>query len=290
LWTGAASNHGSRDDAAALEERRDEIGGASVFWREAPARGGAGPTLYLHGVPTNSDDWLPFLERTGGVAPDLPGFGRSDKPAHFDYSIAGYTRFLAAFLDHLGLDRFSLVVHDWGAVGLGLAQAMPERVERLVAIAPVPFLPGYRWHRVAKIWRTPLIGELSMGYSWKGGMRRASREWLVAPGPVPEAMLESVWSHWDHGTQRAILKLYRSAPPATLAAAGEGLGKIKAPALILWGEDDPYLPPEFAQKLADALGGNAQVEVLEGARHWLWLDRPEVVDSVAKFLRGRNGV
>jgi pimeloyl-ACP methyl ester carboxylesterase len=273
----------------AVQERREQIAGIEVLWREAPMQGGAAPVLYLHGVPTCGDDWLPFLERAGGYAPDLPGFGRSDKPAHFDYSIAGYAGFLREFVDHLHLDRFSLVVHDWGAVGLALAQAMPERIERLVAIAPVPFLPGYRWHRVARVWRTPLAGELFMGFAFRWNMRQFSKEWLAAPGPAPDEWVDRVWRNFDHGTQRAILKLYRSAPPATLAAAGERLGAIEAPALVAWGQDDPYLPPEFAGQLADALGGPANAVVLEGARHWPWLDRPELVDTVAEFLLGKRG-
>lgn len=263
-----------------MEERKEEIGGVDVRWRQE----GDTPIVYVHGVPSSSYDWLPFLERTGGYAPDLPGFGDSAKPAHFDYSIEGYGRFLRAYVDHLGLERFSLVMHDWGAVGLALAQAIPGRVDRLVAINVVPFTPGYRWHRVARIWRTPLIGELFMGYSWKGGMRRASREWLAAPGPAPEEMVDAFWRHWDHGTQRAILKLYRSAPPPVLAAAGDRLGEVKAPALVLWGTEDPYLPPSFAQALADRLGGPAEVSEIEGARHWPWLDDPSLVERVARFL------
>jgi pimeloyl-ACP methyl ester carboxylesterase len=267
-----------------VDERQDQIAGTGVLWREAPARGGKAPVLYLHGVPTSGADWLPFLERTGGYAPDMPGFGRSDKPAHFDYSIAGYAAFLRAYVDHLGLDRFSLVVHDWGAVGLALAQAMPERIERVVAIAPVPFVPGYRWHRVARIWRTPLAGEFLMGIAFRWNMRQASKEWLAEPGPAPDALVDRIWDDFDHGTQRAILKLYRSAPPSALAAAGERLERIEAPALVLWGADDPYLPPSFAQLLADRLGGPTSVDVLDGARHWPWLDRPELIDTVAEFL------
>jgi pimeloyl-ACP methyl ester carboxylesterase len=267
-----------------VQQRKERVADVDVAWREAPARGVAAPVLYLHGVPSSSTDWLPFLERTGGYALDLPGFGESDKPAHFDYSIEGYGAFLRAFVGHLGLERFSLVMHDWGAVGFALAQTIPDRIERLVAISVVPLAEGYRWHRVARIWRMPLIGELFMGYSWKGGMRRASREWLVAPGPAPPEMVDDVWRHWDHGTQRAILKLYRSAPPAALAAAGERLGVVKAPALIAWGTDDPYLPPSFARAVADRLGGPTEVSVLDGARHWPWLDRPELVDQVVQFL------
>jgi pimeloyl-ACP methyl ester carboxylesterase len=267
-----------------MEERREQIAGTGTSWREAPRRA---PIVYLHGVPDSGSEWLPFLERTGGYAPDLPGFGRSDKPAHFDYSIAGYAAWLRAYVDRLGLERFSLVMHDWGAVGLALAQAVPERIERLVAIDVVPFLPGYRWHRVARIWRAPLGGELFMGFSFRWNMRLASREWLAAEGPAPDELVDDVWRHWDHGTQRAILKLYRSAPPATLAAAGERLGRIDAPALVLHGADDPYIPPSFAHQLGDALGGDARVEVVEGARHWPWHDRPQLVDDVARFLGGR---
>jgi pimeloyl-ACP methyl ester carboxylesterase len=98
-------------------------------------------------------------------------------------------------------------------------------------------------------------------------------------------MIDEVWRHFDHGTQRAILKLYRSAPPQTLAAAGERLGEITAPALVLWGSDDPYLPDEFAHALGDRLGGPAEVEPVEDARHWPWLDRPELVERVGAFLR-----
>src|SRR5919199_1692588 len=107
---------------AAMTERTAQVADVDVLWREEQARTRA-PVLFLHGVPTAGDDWLPFLERTGGIAPDLPGFGRSGKPSDFDYSIAAYARFLRTFADIAGLDRFSLVVHDWGSVGLALAQA-----------------------------------------------------------------------------------------------------------------------------------------------------------------------
>ena len=171
-------------------------------------------TLYLHGVPTSSDDWvgLParyttrpwwkrwwrpmrrsdewmevpeysvgFLERSGGLAVDLPGFGRSGKPGYLTYTIAEYVRFLERFLDLVEVERVRLVMHDWGVVGLAFAQAHPERVERLVLINTVPLLPDYRWHRIARIWRTPLLGELVMGStnrldsppSLEGGKRHA---------------------------------------------------------------------------------------------------------------------
>ena len=132
----------------AIEERHSTVGRMETRW----LRAGDAPILYLHGVPTAAFDWLPLLERTGGVAPDLPGFGRSAKPADLDYSIAGYDRWLESFTAHTGLERFALVVHDWGGVGLALAQRFPERIERLLMFSTVPLLPGYAWHRVARAW------------------------------------------------------------------------------------------------------------------------------------------
>jgi pimeloyl-ACP methyl ester carboxylesterase len=269
-----------------MDERRTTVAGTEVFWREAPATDGGTPVVYVHGVPTNSDDWLPFLERTGGLALDLPGFGRSGKPADFPYSIEGYAGFLDAWLAEAGVERFRLVVHDWGAVGLALAQRRPDLIERLVVINAVPLLPGYHWHRVARAWRTPLVGELMMGLSFAWNFRRSLRRG-VPGGEVPDDFLASIWEHFDHGTQRAILKLYRSAPPDVLAAAGERLGDVKAPALVVWGTPDPYIPAEFAQRYADALGGPARVELVEGGCHWPWVGRPETADLVADFLLGR---
>src|SRR2546423_12897006 len=122
-----------------MDEHDEEVAGLRVHWRQD----GDAPIVYLHGVPGSSWDWLPLLERTGGYAPDLPGFGSSDKPAHFDYSIDGYGAFLRAYLDRLGVERCSLVMHDWGAVGLGLSMANPERVGRTGAISAGPVTEGY---------------------------------------------------------------------------------------------------------------------------------------------------
>lgn len=252
-----------------IAERTVQVAGLDVHVRQA----GDAPILYLHGVPTHSYDWAPFLERLGGIAPDLPGFGRSAKPGDFDYSIAGYDAFLEELLSELGLDRFTLVMHDWGCVGLAFAQRFPERVERIAMFPVVPFTPGYRWHRVARGWRTPVIGELLMGFSTRWAFRRE----------MPRELADAAWERFDHGTQRAILKLYRASPPDVLARAGERLEDVTAPALILWAEDDPYLPAEFGEPLADALGGEVTLELVEGG-HWTWHGRPELVARVGDFL------
>jgi pimeloyl-ACP methyl ester carboxylesterase len=150
----------------------------------------------------------------------------------------------------------------------------------------VPLLPGYRWHRIARQWRRPLLGELVMGFTFKAALRReldrSNRE------PLPADFVDATWESFDHGTQRAILKLYRSAPPDTLAAAGANLGAIRSPALVVYGARDPYLPAELAQRYADALGGPVTARVLDDAGHWPWLDEPALIDEIASFATAQR--
>jgi pimeloyl-ACP methyl ester carboxylesterase len=253
-----------------IAERHSQVAGIDVLWRQA----GDAPVLYLHGVPAAGWHWEPFLARTGGIAPDLPGFGRSGKPADFDYSIPGYDRFIEAFCDKAGLERVTLVMHDWGSVGLAFAQRLPDRVERMVLTSCVPFVPGFRWHRVARGWRTPLLGELLMGFTNRSAFRRT----------LPAEIADRAFDEFDHGTQRAVLKLYRTSPPEVLAHHGEHLGELRCPALVEWPTRDPYIGAEFGSRLAAALGGETRLELTE-AGHYAWLERPELIDRVAGFVQ-----
>jgi len=241
------------------------VDGTLVSWLREPCDDP--PVLYVHGVPDSAELWTPFLERTGGIAVDLPGFGASGKAAGWPYSLEGYAAFLPAFLDSLGIDRVRLVVHGWGSVALTLG----DRIERLVAIDVVPFLPGHRWHWVARTWRTPVLGELGMGFTGRTLLRRL--------GGLTAEHADQVLRHFDHGTQRAILKLYRGARGPAPVLEG-----VTAPALVVWGERDRYLEPGLAGLVAGALGGEATVRTVPDAGHWPWLDRPEIMQTVAKYL------
>jgi len=242
-----------------------DIDGLPVSWLREPCDDP--PVLYVHGVPDSAELWAPFLHLTGGIAVDLPGFGASGKPAQWPYSLEGYARFLPAFLDTLEIERVRLVAHDWGAVALTLA----DRIERLVAIDVLPLLPGHCWHRVARLWRTPALGELAMGFTGRTLLRRL--------GGLSDVHADEVLRHFDHGTQRAILKLYRAERTVTAP-----LDAVTAPALVVWGRRDRYLDRAWADRGAGALGGAAEVEIVPGAGHWPWLDRPELVQEIARFL------
>ncbi len=267
----------------AIEEGTLRIDGVEVFYRRADGEGT--PTVYCHGNPSHGEDWLPFMERGGpAVAIDMPGWGRSARPGKaFDYSMYGLSAFLERCLDELGIGRRKLVVHDWGALALIGAQRRPELVEKLVVINAVPLTPGYRWHWIAQIWRRRPAGEIFNRLTSRSGVALLMRQASGDRGPMPEPFVDSIWDHWDAGTGRATLVLYRHADPERLAEAGSHLGRLTCPALVLWGERDPYISTEFAQGFADALP-DSELDLVAGAGHWPWIDDPSVVGRVLDFL------
>ncbi|CAA9484682.1 MAG: hypothetical protein AVDCRST_MAG67-1028 [uncultured Solirubrobacteraceae bacterium] len=263
-------------------EETVEIDDQPIFLRRAGAD--EVPIVYLHGIPTSSFDWVAPLALGGGIAVDLPGFGRSGKRGDLDYSLAGHVRFLDRLLDVLELDRIRLCMHDWGAaVGLAWASEQPERVERLVAINAVALLPGFGWRGPARLVRAPVVGPIAVGLATKRILRHLSRRASAGKGPLPEPFVSNVAENFDLGTERATLQLLRSASPEVLAQAGAKLGAIGAPALVLWGREDPYIAARFGAGYAAALG-DATLEVVEHAGHWPWIDRPELATRIVEHL------
>lgn len=221
-----------------VDEHTIHFDQSPVFYRIAPAVTSV-PVLYLHGVPTSSDDWAAFLERIGGIAPDMIGFGRSAKGGHLDYSPTGLAQFLEGFLDAVSAEVVNLVAHDWGAApGLAFAQRHPDRVQRLVVCNAPPLLSGFAWPRVLRLWRTRGIGEVVMGATTRALLARTLRQGCVRPGAWTDSRVSAVWSQFDQGTQRAILRLVRSVGENRIGRSGVGeLGGREAGAGELGGRE-----------------------------------------------------
>jgi len=272
--------------AGAVSERELVLDGVRVFYRQVDGDGT--PLVYCHGNPTHGEEAVPLLERAGGpaIAIDMPGWGRSARPdpTRFDYSMYGLSAFLERCLDELGVRQRKLVVHDWGGLALIGAQRRPQLVEKLVVVNAVPLLPGYRWHWVAQLWRRRPIGEILNRTTTRSSLALLLRQ---ARGdhrsPMPAEFVDMIWDRWDSGTQAALLQLYRDADPPRLAKAGRDLNKLTCPSLVLWGDQDIYLPTKFGQAYADALP-NAAFERIEGAGHWPWIDDQRVIDRVVSFI------
>ena len=263
-----------------VDEHTITLDDAPVYYRSAPGEGV--PGLYVHGVPTSSDDWIGWLGRTGGIAPDLIGFGRSAKGGHLDYTPQGLAGFLDRLLDHLDVGRVDLVAHGWGGLA-ALRLAEGDRVRRLVLISPPAALPGCSWTWFQRAWRRPGIGELLMGSTTRGLLARTLRRASASPQAWPADRVKQVFEQFDQGTQRAILRLHRAWDAEQARALEAALTRLAVPALVLWGDTDPWCRPELARAYANRLP-QAQLECIPQAGHWPWLDKPEVMGRASAWL------
>jgi pimeloyl-ACP methyl ester carboxylesterase len=270
-----------------IGERRIEVPGGDTRVLEVDGPQPDRPVLLFHGNPSNAQDWRPFLERLEGrrraIAPDLLGWGESERPQSFHWTMDGLAAWIGDLIDALGVTSFDLVAHDWGSVALITATQRPDAVGRIVEINTVPLLPDYRWHWIARLWRRRGVGELLNATMSRFGTLQLLRQATTTKAVRPE-LVDRIHQHLDGGTKRAILELYRDADPEKFVPIAAKLKELTGPALVVWGDADPYIGSEFADRIAAALGGEARVEHVQNAGHWPWLDRPEVIETVCEFL------
>jgi pimeloyl-ACP methyl ester carboxylesterase len=249
--------------------------------------------VFIHGNPGSIRDWESLASGVGSfgraLAMDMPGFGSADKPEDFDYSVPGYARHLEKLLAARSVRRAHLVMHDFGGPwGLTWAANNPQAVASVTCINTGVF-SGYRWHYLARIWQTPLLGELFMATTTKAGMRLLLRH--GNPRGLPSEYLDHVFQTFDRGTRRAVLKLYRNTRETDDAARQltTALRPLDLPALIVWGAHDPYIPVEFAERQREVFP-HAEIKVLHGSGHWPFADDPDsVAQAVLPFLRRQMG-
>ena len=250
--------------------------------------------VFVHGNPGPARDWAVLAARAGAfgraVAPDMPGFGDADKPAGFDYTVPGYARHLKGVLGELGIRRAHLVLHDFGGPwGLAWAAEHPDAFASAVLINTGVLL-DYRWHYLARIWRTPVVGELFLATTTLPGLRLALRH--GNPKGLPAAYTASMLQSFkDPGTRRAILRLYRatSRPGEAADQLAAALRPLNRPALVVWGAGDPYIPVRYARRQQEVFAG-ARVVILEASGHWPFIDDPDgVARAVLPFLREQLG-
>jgi pimeloyl-ACP methyl ester carboxylesterase len=143
--------------------RTAEVDGLTVFYREAGASGAPNLVL-LHGFASASHmfrELIPLLaDRFRIIAPDLPGFGKSDMPARgdFDYTFEHITEVIDRLTEVLGLDRFALYVFDYGApVGFRIATRHPERITAIISQNGNAYEEGLSdsWNPVQAYWKEP---------------------------------------------------------------------------------------------------------------------------------------
>jgi pimeloyl-ACP methyl ester carboxylesterase len=254
---------------------------------EAGEEGSAEAAVFVHGNPGSTHDWARLVEAAGehgrAIALDMPGYGEADKPRTFPYTVDGYAAHLEGALAQLGVERAHLVLHDFGgAWGLQWAAAHPEALTSITLI-DTGVLRDFRWHELARIWRTRRLGEGFFAITTKPALRIALRR--GQPRPLPDEAIDLMYAaNKDPATQRAILALYRATPPEALGPPREELTPLDRPTLVVWGRHDPYIPARYAERQREEFP-QAKVVVLEESGHWPMWDAPdELAAAVVPFL------
>ena len=271
--------------SAALRRRRFEAAGVSSRLIEAGPEEATTAVAFLHGNPGSCDDWEPLIGAVGetgkrALAFDLPDFGETVAAADFEHTVPGYAAFVDAALTALGVERVYLVLHDFGGpIGLHWIAGHADRLAGLTLI-DIGILPGYKWHRLARLWRTPGLGELFQATATRPAFRfLVNRD---EPRGLPRPFLEGMYDHYDRRTKRAVLKLYRAtddpgSPDPELLAALRERGEL--PALVIWGAGDAYLPSSYTERQREFFPA-AEVNVLPDSGHWPFADAPEEVERL----------
>lgn len=250
------------------------------------------PVVLFHGEPTWSflyRKMIPPLVAAGYrvIAPDYPGFGRSDKPTDPDfYTYDRHVAIMRSLFDHLDLRDATAVVQDWGGpIGLRCAVEAPERFTRLVVMNTGLFTghgppsDGFmRWRRFVE--SNP---DLPVGFVMA---RSAVTEW---PGDVIaayEAPFPDVT--YKVGAHRfpLIVPLDGADPGATaMRGVVASLRSWTSPCLVLFSTEDPIFSPRVGERLAEMIPGAGAVQLVEQAGHFLQEDQGAAVAAhIAEFL------
>jgi pimeloyl-ACP methyl ester carboxylesterase len=282
------------EDRAALERRWAgapsqfvEVAGIRLHLRDTGPRD-APAIILLHGFASSLhawEGWAPALEaRYRMIRIDLPGFGLTGADPAADYSDARAHGIVMALMDRLGLRRATLLGSSMGGrIAWSFAAAHPERTDRLVLLAPDGFAsPGIEYGQAGKV---PLMLR-ALPYVLPDAMLRPS----IAPAYAqPERIPEEVFQRYRAmmlapGVRQAIVDRtggHMLQPPEPL------LGRIQAPTLLLWGDQDRMVPPSNARDYLREIP-DARLVVLPGVAHVPMEEAPEEsVAVVMAFLGGQ---
>jgi len=268
-------------------------GSLDTFYLEA----GAGrPVVLLHGLGATNASMLPTLAALARdhriLAPDLPGFGESDKPIRA-YDPAFFARWLADFLDAVGVERAVLIGNSMGGrVALEMGLTVPARVDRLVLFAPSLAFKRFRAATpmvrmlAAELGAMPLFAPRSLVMTVLRGMfarpERLRMEWYDAA--VDEFVRVFSRARGRMAFFSAARQIYLEEAHGE-AGFWERLPSLTRPALFLWGDRDPLVPPRFAPHVETALPGVRSV-VIESCGHVPQYEHPEQTHAlVREFLR-----
>ncbi len=269
-----------------MDENYVETAGVRVFCRRAGA--GKDVIFLLHGFGASSYSWrhlvAPLSQARTVYAFDLPGFGRSDKPEDFDYSFAGFTRWVLAFMDQHGIEKASFAGNSMGgAIATRLAIEHPHRVERLALLGTPTYLHNHPWLTWPLRW--PVIGTI---YEWLLGPWAVA---MVAPTAfhdrkhVTRELLDEYGLSLKTAAGRsAVAKFMRNAIPPDARALMARYKDLALPILVMRGEHDTVIDARSAARFVKEVRRGRLLSVPD-CGHAVQEERPDVVvPALLEFL------
>ena len=275
------------------------VNGVEIFYREA-GPSDAPTILLLHGFPTSSHmfrNLIPALvDKYHVVAPDYPGFGNSEQPPmdKFDYSFDNLATLVEAFVDQLGVGRYSLYLMDYGApIGFRLAAKHPQRVQSLIVQNGNAYKEGLRefWEPIRTYWNDPspanaepLAGFISPdGVKWQytHGVRDAEK---ISPDNW-NVDLRHLTREGNAQIQLALFYDYQNNVPHYPAWQAY-FRKHQPPTLIVWGKNDYIFPAEGAHPYKRDLR-NLEFHLLDTGHFALEEDGQLIAKRIRNFMQTR---
>jgi pimeloyl-ACP methyl ester carboxylesterase len=274
--------------------RTIDVKGSEIFYREG-GDPSAATILLLHGFPSSSAQYERLMQGLAGsfhvIAPDYPGFGRS--PTLMGTTFDRIADLADAFTEAVGLDRFSLYLFDFGApVGLRIATRHPERVQALVLqngnAYEVGLGPGMR--ALEPYWRDRAANEAAI----RGFLTpEATRSQYVDGVPDPTSVNPDLWELDQRylelpGRDQVMLDLlydYQS-NIGLYPVWQQYLRTYTPPALLAWGRNDAFFPPEGARAYLDDLP-EAELHLLDTGHFATATHSIEITQLISAFLRSR---
>jgi pimeloyl-ACP methyl ester carboxylesterase len=276
------------------ETRRLDLDGTRICCLTAGE--GGSPVVLLHGGGVDSArlSWGqtidPLAEGHRVFAPDLPGYGQSDKPDVL-YSLDYYAQWLSELLDNLQLEQVSLVgLSLGGGIALNFTLQHPQRVSRLVLVSPYGIMPRLAWQRLSYLYVHSPINEWSL---WTLRQSRQMVRWTLlaglisSPERLSDELVEEVYQaarEPDAGKAFASFQRHEVGWNGLRTDFTNRLSEITIPTLFIQGEKDTAVPLKYAQQ-ASELMRNARLLVLSECKHWPQRDKTdEFNQAVASFL------
>jgi haloalkane dehalogenase len=249
------------------------------------------PVVFMHGEPTWSFLWRKVIPPVLGagfrcIAPDLPGFGRSDKPSDLEwYTYDRHTAAISALVEELDVRGGTMVVHDWGGpIGLRVAVEHADRFDRLVIMDTGLFTGHQHMTDAWKAFRdfVARTEDLPVSFLVRGACKTDPGDEVAAAYDAPFADGAS------KAGARAFPLILPTEPGAPGAETGQrvldALKEDSRPTLMLWADSDPVLTLETGRRFAAAIGRD-EPEVIADASHFLQEDAGERIGArIAEWL------